>query len=102
MLLLGGAAAAWPLAARASKATPVRIGWLVTGSPDSTEQQAFFDVLRQALGELGYVEGKNIIIDYRAADNRMERLPELARELVELKVDLIVAGATQAGRAAKH
>ena len=97
------AALGWSIAARAQqKATPARIGLLVTGSPYSAEQRALVDILRQALGELGYVEGKNIIIDYRAADNKIERLPELARDLVELKVDLIMAGATPGGRAAKQ
>jgi hypothetical protein len=92
MLLLSGAATC-PIAARAQqRAMPARIGWLVTGSIDSPEQRVAIEVWRQALGELGYVEGKNIVSDYRAADNRLERLPELARELVELKVDLIVAG----------
>src|SRR4051812_13204689 len=97
------AALGWSIAARAQqKATPARIGLLVTGSPYSAEQRALVDILRQALGELGYVEGKNIIIEYRAADNKMERLPELARDLVELKVDLIMASATPGGRAAKQ
>jgi putative ABC transport system substrate-binding protein len=102
MLLLSGAATC-PIAARAQqRAMPARIGWLVTGSIDSPEQRVAIEVWRQALGELGYVEGKNIVSDYRAADNRLERLPELARELVELKVDLIVAGATPAGVAAQQ
>src|SRR3954466_3410543 len=97
------AALGWSIAARAQqKATPARIGLLVTGSPYSAEQRALVDILRQALGELGYVEGKNIIIEYRAADNKIERLPELARDLVELKVDLIMASATPGGRAAKQ
>jgi hypothetical protein len=54
------------------------------------------------LRELGYVEGQNIIIERRSADARIERLPALAAELVDLKVDVIVAGATPAGRAAQQ
>src|SRR5437870_5672783 len=99
---LGGAAALSGAARAQQKATPARMGLLVTGSPYSAEQRALVDILRQALGELGYVEGKNIIIEYRAADNKIERLPELARDLVELKVDLIMASATPGGRAAKQ
>ena len=60
------------------------------------------DVFRQALGERGYVEGRNIVIEYRWADGKIERLPALAAELVRLKVDLIVAGATPQARAAKQ
>jgi putative ABC transport system substrate-binding protein len=79
-----------------------RLGYLVTGALDAAEVRRGIDVFRQALGELGYIEGQSISIEYRAADNRIERLPDLARELVALKVDVIFAGATPAGRAAQQ
>ena len=99
--LLGGAAAAWPLAARAQPAAKAaRIGLLATG--DSPEQRLTIDAFRQGLRELGYVEGRDIVIQYRLADGRIERLPELAHELVALKVDVIYALATAAGLAARQ
>src|ERR1700716_1861898 len=94
--LLGGGAA-WPLAASGQpNAKPVRIRCLGTGDIKSAEQQGSIDAFRQGLHELGYVEGQNILIEYRAAGGRIERLPGLAAELVALKVDLIVALATPA------
>lgn len=78
-----------------------RIGYLTTGlgTPDL---QVSLDGLRQGLGERGLIEGRNIRIEYRSAEGRFERLPALAAELVRLKVDLIVAGATPAARAAQR
>jgi putative ABC transport system substrate-binding protein len=97
---LGGTMAAWPLAARTQQATKVpRVGNLITGSA-SSEAQSGLKAFRQALRELGYIEGQNVVIEYRSADGRIERLPDLVRELIDLKVDVIVAGATPAGRAA--
>ena len=99
--LAGGLLAA-PLAAEAQQAGKVaRIGYLVTGSLESLEP-ARVDALRQGLREHGYVEGQNILIEYRAADGRVERLPALAAELARLKVDVIVAVATPGGRAAQQ
>src|SRR5262249_20185968 len=102
--LLGGATAAWPLAGRAQQVAtkPSRIGVLVTGALDSADMQAILDAFRQGLRERGYVEGQNIAIEYRAADGRIERFPELATELVRLNPDLIVAGNPPAARAAKE
>jgi putative tryptophan/tyrosine transport system substrate-binding protein len=57
---------------------------------------------RQGLRDLGYVEGQNIVIEYRYAEGRAEQLPDLAAELVRLKVDVIVAGGTAAIRAVQH
>jgi putative ABC transport system substrate-binding protein len=92
--ILKGAKPASPLAARAQQAEPMRrIGLLV-----STIRE---DVIRQALRDLGYIEGKNILIEYRPAD-RADQLPGLAAELVSLKVDVIVAGGSQAVRAAQQ
>jgi putative ABC transport system substrate-binding protein len=91
-----------PLAAEAQQAGKVaRIGYLVTGSLEALEPTRV-DALRQGLREHGYVEGQNILIEYRAADGRVERLAALAAELARLKVDVIVAVATPGGRAARQ
>jgi hypothetical protein len=97
--VITGAAAAWPLAARAQEAGKVpRIGYL---SPGSASASLFSrdDAFRQGLRELGYVEGKNIVIEYRFAEGKFDRLADLAAELVRLKVDVIVAVGTQASLA---
>jgi putative tryptophan/tyrosine transport system substrate-binding protein len=87
--LLGGAAAAWPLAARAQQAAIPVIGFLNPTLPDAiTEPMRSF---RQALKDTGYVEGESIAIEYRFADNQPERLPEVAAELVKRRVSVIVA-----------
>jgi putative ABC transport system substrate-binding protein len=92
---------ALPFAAFAQPAARVaRIGYLAGASLDSPEQRAVLDVFRQGLREHGYVEGQNLVVDYRAADGAMDRLPGLAGELVRLGVDLIVAGTTSVARAA--
>src|SRR5262249_15926944 len=84
--LLGGAAAAWPLAARAQQGAKVpRIGYLLTGSLESPDARAMLDAFRQGLHERGYVEGQTIVIEYRAADGKIERFPSLANELASLK-----------------
>ena len=100
--LLGGAIA-WPFAVWAQQAAKVaRIGYLVTGSFESAEAQALINAFRQGLRERGYVEGQNILVEYRAADGKYDRLPGLAHELVDLNVDVIVAPATPAARAAQQ
>jgi putative ABC transport system substrate-binding protein len=99
--LAGGAAAAWPLAARAQQAERVRrIGLLETVS--LTLNAANYDALRQGLRELGYVEGRNLVIEYRSADGRAGRFPDLATELVRRDVDLIITRGTPAALAAKN
>ena len=100
VLALGVLAA--PLAADAQQAGKVpRIGFLGVTSP--SDRPSHLDAFRQRLRELGWVEGQNIVIDYRYAEGRVDRLPDLAAELVRLKVDLIVASAgTQAATAAKN
>jgi putative ABC transport system substrate-binding protein len=103
LTLLGGAAAAWPLAARGQQGAKVaRIGYLVTASLESPEGRATADAFRQGLRERGYVEGQSIIIEYRSAHGRIERFPELANELASLNLDLILAPNTPAARAAQH
>jgi putative ABC transport system substrate-binding protein len=79
-----------------------RIGYLVTGSLESPETRVLLDAFRQGLSERGYVEGQNIVIEYRAADGKIERLPGRATELARLNIDLIVAGNTPAARAAQQ
>jgi len=95
----GGLLAA-SLAAEALQAgTVARIGVLELGSElTSGPQEAF----RQGLRELGYVQGQNIVLEYRFAEGRADRLPDFAAELVRHKVDVIVAGGTPAPLAAKH
>ena len=94
--LLG--AAGWPLAARA-QAKVYAIGILET--VPRAQNQANFAALLDGLRELGYLEGKNLRIDYRSADGQGERFPELAAELVRNRVDLIVTRGTPVARAAK-
>jgi putative tryptophan/tyrosine transport system substrate-binding protein len=95
--LVGGATAAWALAARAqqkngpSEIVP-RIGYLAPSF--SPEASRLIEAFRQGLHDIGYVEGKNIILELRSAEGRFDRFPALAAELVALKVDVIVAGAT--------
>jgi ABC-type uncharacterized transport system substrate-binding protein len=78
-----------------------RIGFLAISSVSNSETALRHDAFRQGLHDLGYVEGKNINIEYRYADGKLERLPELAEELVRLKVDLLVAANATAAQAAK-
>ena len=99
--LLGSAAAAWPLAARAQqggKRYTVGILSAGGGGVQAALNSAFFDGLR----EWGWVEGKNIVFENRNAENQLERLPELAADMVRLKVDVIAASGTLAPLAAKQ
>ena len=99
--LLGGAAAAWPLRAGAQQAGKVyRIGVLEMTS--ATLNVANVYALRAGLRQLGYFEGQNLVIEYRSADGRDDRFPGLARELLALKVDVIVTRGTPAAKAAKN
>ena len=88
-------------ASRAAEAQPlersVRVGLLAPGSRNE-DVEGFLAGMR----DLGYIEGRNMVLEYRAADGKVERLPELLAELVRLKVDVIVTGATPAALAAKR
>jgi putative ABC transport system substrate-binding protein len=88
MTLLGGAAAAWPLAARAQQTGKMfRVAYLAL-----TIDQEDPTLVKQRLEELGYIEGKNLIFDFRSAGSQREQLPGLAAELVKTRPDVIVAG----------
>jgi len=92
-----------PLVVQAQQVGKVpRIGWLNTGWRGSPEAQVALDAFWQGLREQGYVEGRNILVEYRWAEGNIERLPGLATELARAKVDLIVALATPAARAARQ
>jgi putative ABC transport system substrate-binding protein len=96
MTLLGGAAVAWPLTARAQQTERLRrIGVLQGLAANDQEWQARLAAFRQALAELGWVEGRNITIEFRHADGHPERLPALAAELVRAQLDVIVTNAAQ-------
>lgn len=86
--LIGGAAVTWPIAAHAQKPKMARIGALYIGTAD---EESFKTNLREGLRELGYVEGRDIAFEFRSAEEKLDRLPNLAAELVSLKVDVIVA-----------
>ncbi len=79
----------WAMAQAQPQAKIPRIGY-VSGTGDATNQGPYVEALRQGLRDLGYVEGKNIVIEYRGAEGKSERMPILVTELVELKVDVLV------------
>src|SRR5947199_6592181 len=92
-----------PLAARAQQAAKVpRIGLLTAGSFASPEFQSGIDGFHQGMRERGYIDGQNIVFEYRSAEGKFEQLPALASELVRLKVDVIVVGSSQGARAVQQ
>ena len=96
--LLGGAAAAWPLAARAQQPAKVpRVGIL---SPAASEAAADMTAFRQGIRDLGYIEGQTIALDFRLSKGIIDALPALAAELVRVPVDVIVTDTTSATLAA--
>jgi putative ABC transport system substrate-binding protein len=98
--LLGSAAAAWPITARAQQPAIPVIGYLNLASPES-DVSSRLTGLRRGLNETGYVEGRNFVIEYRWAGNQADRLPALAADLVQLRVAVIVAPGLPPALAAK-
>src|SRR6267378_1241260 len=91
--LLGGAAATWPLTARAQQPAGrvYRVGYLVFGSREQHQQINLSKAFEEGLRSHGYRVGENVVIEYRFADGEMERLPAQAADLVRLGVDIIMA-----------
>jgi putative ABC transport system substrate-binding protein len=100
--LLGGAAAAWPCAARAQQSGKKYTIGLFSAGIRLPENSPAWIAFLSAMRELGWIEGKNVVFEGRYADNRLERLPALAEELVRLNVGVIVAVGTLAPLAAKR
>jgi putative ABC transport system substrate-binding protein len=94
-----GGAAAWPVVARAQQAAVPVIGWLDGQSPESVRE--FLPAFRKGLAETGYVEGRNVIVEYHWAENDSDRLSAFAADLVRRRVAVIVAATTSAALAAK-
>jgi putative ABC transport system substrate-binding protein len=99
IVLLGGTTLVWPLVARAQQSAIPVVGFLHYASPDTFAHIA--EAVRRGLKEAGYVDGQNIVIDYRWADGHYDRLPALAAELVRRQVTVITAGGSVAAAAAK-
>ena len=93
--LLGGAVVSWPIAVRAQQPAMPVIGYLYAGS--AAPVRHLIEIFRRGLAEAGYVEGQNVIIDYRFAEGRYDRLSELVGELVRRQVSVIVSPQTGAG-----
>jgi putative tryptophan/tyrosine transport system substrate-binding protein len=98
--LLGGAAATWPFASFAQQLRPRTIGYL--GASTAAAERPRTDAFVQRLGELGWIDGRTVTIEYRWGESRTERFPKIAAELVQLRVDIILATSTAAALACKQ
>jgi putative ABC transport system substrate-binding protein len=98
--VITGSAVTWPLAARSQQPAMPVVGWL--GGGTAASQRAWVDAFVRRLGELGWIEGRTVVIEYRWGEGRAERYPEIAAEFVRLKPDVIVAAGTEASIAAKQ
>ncbi|MGC2079281.1 MAG: ABC transporter substrate binding protein, partial [Xanthobacteraceae bacterium] len=100
--LVGAAAATWPLAARAQQSKPIpRIG-VMWHAGNEHEEAIYLGALRQGFSEIGYIEGKNFVLENRYAAEQYERYDAMAVELVASNVDVLVAVTTMAARAAQR
>ena len=88
--LIGAAAAGWSVAAQAQQTTTRTIGWLSLRSADTSSEKSILAAFRQGLGQTGYVEGRNLTIEYRFGDGQYDRLPALAADLVRRQVEVLV------------
>jgi putative ABC transport system substrate-binding protein len=95
--VLAGSAAGWPFVVGAQQARPAKLGVLLV-----EKREPFARVFWEGLREFGYIDGQNMQVEYRSAEGKLDRLPALAAELVDLKVDIIVASETPAVQAAKR
>jgi ABC-type uncharacterized transport system substrate-binding protein len=100
-ITLMGVATAWPIAAHAQPTRVARIGY-VSGTGSAADPGPFVEALQQGMREHGYVDGKDFVVEYRGAEGRQARVPELVAELVQAKVDVLVAPIPTAIRAAKQ
>src|SRR5260370_31690625 len=91
--LVGGTAAAWPLAARAQQPAVPVVGYISSASAD--EPSTYLAPFRQGLGQVGYVEGQNLAIEFRFAEHQNERLPVLVADLARRQVNVIFAAGSQ-------
>ena len=97
--LVGGAAAAWPLAARAQQSAKPVVGFMhATAQPNDVFVTAF----KEGLSQTGYVDGRNVTIEFRSAEGQYDRLPAIAAEFVQRRVNVIAAGTPVAALAAKR
>ena len=101
---IAGSTAAWPLAARAQQSTSTirRVGILLPGSAGTAEARGLLEEFYRGLKEYGWVDGQNITFEYRFADGKEDVLPKIAAELVQLRLDAIVAEGTAAIQAGEE